>query len=60
MEKIGAYKVISSPNQAEFEALVNELIRNGWQPYGDATYHDLLFVQPMVKEEEERKKKTAA
>ena len=51
------YTVVKKP-EAEFEVAVNELIAQGWQPYGFPTFmtrglsgHSLEVFQVMVREE---------
>ena len=34
MNKITAYKIVGSTTASEFEKAINDLIKEGWQPYG--------------------------
>lgn len=53
MEKITAYRVVSNSWSSELSKTVNEMIAEGWQPYGSLTVMDNVFHQTMVKVQSE-------
>lgn len=47
------YQVIRSPHLHELEVKVNELTAVGWEPQGGITVAGNIFIQAMVKDEED-------
>lgn len=52
--EVSKYKIIQATSAQELQALVNEAIREGWQPYGSIAFDGMQYVQPMVLEDNKR------
>jgi hypothetical protein len=49
MEKIIEYKVTGGGNPNHLAEAVNQLIRDGFEPFGNVFQQGEVFLQPMVK-----------
>jgi hypothetical protein len=50
-ELITDYKIIYAISSDQLEELVNQAIKDGWQPLGPLVLGSVAFLQTMVKEE---------
>jgi hypothetical protein len=53
MEKIKDYRLIEAVTAKELEALVNQCIREGYVPNGAPSFNGAIYIQSMLKKEEE-------
>lgn len=44
------FKIISSPNSAEVEQQVNDLLENGYRLHGSLAFDGICYVQALVKD----------
>jgi hypothetical protein len=49
MDKIIEYKLIGGGNPQLLDEAVNQLIKQGFEPFGNVILHTKIYFQPMVK-----------